>query len=169
MNCVIREIRLEDNPAISQVIHVVSAEFGLTGDSGFAVADPEVDHMYQAYSGTGAAYWVVEKQGEVLGGGGIAPLKGGNGQTAELQKMYFLPECRGLGLGYRITQLAITFAEQHGFEECYLETTANLKAAIRLYQSLGFETLRKPMGCTGHSACEISMLKKFEQPTTKNE
>lgn len=50
------------------------------------------------YSQPGHAYWVVEYEGEVVGGGGIAPLAGSESDICELQKMYFLPAIRGKGL-----------------------------------------------------------------------
>lgn len=51
----------------------VSAEYGLTADKGYTVADPNLDELYELYSQPGSAYWVVEQEGEVVGGGGVAP------------------------------------------------------------------------------------------------
>ena len=53
--------------------------------------------MYAAYQSEGAAYYVVELDGKVLGCGGFASLAGGDHLTCELRKMYFKPELRGLG------------------------------------------------------------------------
>ncbi|MEN1932865.1 GNAT family N-acetyltransferase [Escherichia coli] len=95
---VMRRLTLQDNPAIARVIRQVSAEYGLTADKGYTVADPNLDELYQVYSQPGHAYWVVEFDGEVVGGGGIAPLAGSESDICELQKMYFLPAIRGKGL-----------------------------------------------------------------------
>lgn len=95
---VMRRLTLQDNPAIARVIRQVSAEYGLTADKGYTVADPNLDELYQVYSQPGHAYWVVEYDGEVVGGGGIAPLTGSEADICELQKMYFLPAIRGKGL-----------------------------------------------------------------------
>lgn len=95
---VMRRLTLQDNPAIARVIRQVSAEYGLTADKGYTVADPNLDELYQVYSQPGHAYWVVEYEGEVVGGGGIAPLAGSESDICELQKMYFLPAIRGKGL-----------------------------------------------------------------------
>lgn len=95
---VMRRLTLQDNPAIARVIRQVSAEYGLTADKGYTVADPNLDKLYQVYSQHGHAYWVVEYEGEVVGGGGIAPLTGSEADICELQKMYFLPAIRGKGL-----------------------------------------------------------------------
>ena len=85
---VMRRLTQQDNPAIARVIRQVSAEYGLTADKGYTVADPNLDELYQVYSQPGHAYWVVEYDGEVVGGGGIAPLAGSESDICELQKMY---------------------------------------------------------------------------------
>ena len=84
---VMRRLTLQDNPAIARVIRQVSAEYGLTADKGYTVADPNLDELYQVYSQPGHAYWVVEYDGEVVGGGGIAPLTGSESDICELQKL----------------------------------------------------------------------------------
>ena len=98
----LRKLTVADNPAIAHVIRQVSAEYGLTADKGYTVADPNLDELYQVYSQPGHAYWVVEYEGEVVGGGGIAPLTGSESDICELQKMYFLPAIRGIGLAIKL-------------------------------------------------------------------
>ncbi|WP_323094218.1 GNAT family N-acetyltransferase, partial [Aeromonas hydrophila] len=83
---------------------------------------------------------------------------GEEGQVCELQKMYFMPSLRGLGLGRRLVLQALDEASALGYQRCYLETTAVLREATALYESLGFEHLPGPLGCTGHDACEICMV-----------
>lgn len=80
-----------------QVIRQVSAEYGLTADKGYTVADPNLDELYELYSQPGSAYWVVEQEGEVVGGGGVAPLACSEPDICELQKMYFMTSARGQG------------------------------------------------------------------------
>lgn len=155
--CIIRVASATDDAAIAQVIRDVSAEYGLTADKGYSVADPTLDCLSQIYSQAGAQYWVVEAEGRVVGGAGIAPLVN-NAGICELQKMYFMPEIRGKGLAKRLALLALDFARQAGYQSCYLETTAILKEALKLYEHLGFCYLNAPLGNTGHDACEIPML-----------
>ncbi len=156
----LRLITPKDNPSIANVIRQVSAEYGLTADKGYGVADPTLDDMYSVYEQQGAAYWVIEHQGEIVGGGGFAPLAG-EPNICELQKMYFLPQTRGHGFAKRIVALSIEQAKQLGYNQCYLETTECLKEAIGLYEKLGFEHLNAPLGQTGHDACEVVMLKSL--------
>lgn len=94
----LRRITAEDNAAIANVIRQVSAEYGLTADKGYTVADPNLDELFELYSQPGSAYWVVEQEGQVVGGGGIAPLAHSEPDICELQKMYFMTSARGQGL-----------------------------------------------------------------------
>lgn len=155
---VLRPLTKADNSQVADVIRKVSAEYGLTADKGYGVADPTLDDMYSVYDQQGAAYWVVEYQGEIVGGGGFAPLAG-EPNMCELQKMYFLPQTRGHGLAKRIVALSLQLAKQFGYQQCYLETTECLREAVGLYEKLGFEHLDAPLGQTGHDACEVVMLK----------
>ncbi|PQJ37782.1 MarR family transcriptional regulator [Vibrio campbellii] len=155
---VLRPLTKADNSQVADVIRKVSAEYGLTADKGYGVADPTLDDMYSVYHQQGAAYWVVEYQGEIVGGGGFAPLAG-EPNVCELQKMYFLPQTRGHGLAKRIVALSLQLAKQFGYQQCYLETTECLREAVGLYEKLGFEHLDAPLGQTGHDACEVVMLK----------
>ncbi len=100
-----------------------------------------------------------EVDGNIAGGGGVAPLSGGEASLCELQKMYFLPILRGKGLAKQLALQALEFARQQGFNRCYLETTASLTSAVGLYERLGFEHINGPMGNTGHVDCEVTMLK----------
>ncbi|WP_395356186.1 GNAT family N-acetyltransferase [Vibrio sp. D3] len=154
----LRPLTKADNPQVADVIRKVSAEYGLTADRGYGVADPTLDDMYSVYNQCGAAYWVIEHRGEIVGGGGFAPLAG-EPNVCELQKMYFLPQTRGHGLAKRIVALSLQLAKQFGYQQCYLETTECLREAVSLYEKLGFEHLDAPLGQTGHDACEVVMLK----------
>jgi putative acetyltransferase len=155
----LRQITAADNAAIAAVIRKVSAEYGLTADKGYTVADPNLDELFQVYSQPGAAYWVVEQHGLVVGGGGVAPLGCSEPDICELQKMYFLPTVRGKGMAKKLALIALDHAREQGFKHCYLETTAFLLEAIGLYEHLGFEHISEPLGCTGHVDCEVRMLK----------
>ncbi|WP_067706074.1 GNAT family N-acetyltransferase [Erwinia sp. ErVv1] len=157
----VRPIQAEDNPHIARVIREVSAEFGLTADKGFTVADPNLDHLYELYSQSDSAYWVIELEGRIVGGGGVAPLLCSEPGICELQKMYFMPAVRGMGQARELAMQAMDFARERGFTRCYLETTASLSRAVRLYEHLGFTHIDGPLGCTGHVDCEVRMLKSL--------
>ena len=76
--------------------------------------------------------------------------------------MYLSPEARGQGLGQALLEALLKKAKELDFTACYLESTENLKDALRLYEKNDFVQLKYPMGDTGHHACEIPMaLKKI--------
>lgn len=148
----IREIRKEDNPQIAAIIREVMTEFGASGE-GFSIHDEEVGQMYENYTTPKAKYYVVEKNDKILGGGGIAPLEGGNEEICELKKMYFLPEVRGKGMGREIIIRCLEAARSLGYKQCYIETVSQMEAANKLYQRAGFQKIKGPMGSTGHFGC----------------
>lgn len=151
--CALRPIRAEDDVAMAAVIRSVMPEFGACGD-GFAINDPEVDWMSRAYAAPLHAYFVLVRDGRVLGGAGVAPLAGGDAGTCELRKMYFLPEARGLGAGAAMMARCLDAARGFGFRQCYLETLTGMDAAMRLYERSGFRRIDAAMGTTGHGGCD---------------
>jgi putative acetyltransferase len=150
---VLRPITGADDAAMAQVIRTVMPEFGASGP-GFAINDPEVDHLSVAYPAPRAAFFVLLRDGSVVGGGGIAPLAGGDPDVCELRKMYFLGEVRGHGQGRRMLQHCIETARRLGYRRCYLETLTGMDAAQHLYVDAGFKALCGPLGATGHFACD---------------
>jgi putative acetyltransferase len=150
---VIRPIEPRDNAAVASVIRTVMPEFGADGP-GFAIHDAEVDGMHTSYTRPRSAYFVVERDGAVLGGGGVAQLEGGADDVCELRKMYFLPAARGIGAGAAMMQRCLDAARGFGFKRCYLETLTGMDAAQSLYRKHGFAQLDAPMGGTGHFSCD---------------
>ena len=157
-NFKIREIQPEDNQKIAKVIRKILIEFGVP-KVGTAYADKILDTLYEAYDTEKAIYYVVEKDGEIFGGAGIKQLDNFEGNVCELQKMYFLPETRGIGLGGKMMETCLQKAKEFGFEQCYLETLPYMEEARKLYRKVGFKDLDAPMGDTGHYSCNLWMLK----------
>jgi putative acetyltransferase len=149
---VLRPIEPRDDAAMAPIIRAVMTEFGACGE-GYSINDAEVDAMCAAYRAPRSAYFVYEQDGRVVGGGGVAPLTGGDGATCELRKMYFLPEARGRGLGAPMLVRCLDAAREFGFARCYLETLASMEAAQHLYLKHGFRPIPGPLGATGHHAC----------------
>ena len=149
----IRPITVDDNPSMAAIIRHVMPEFGADGP-GFAIHDAEVDHMFEAYHQPRSDYFVVVRDGQVIGGGGVAPLENGEPDVCELRKMYFMPAARGIGAGAAMMQRCLDAARGHGFARCYLETLTGMDAAQALYKRSGFRTISEPMGGTGHFSCD---------------
>lgn len=156
----IREIRREDNAPLEAVIKSCFPEFNIPL-KGTAFEDPETARMFESYQGDGDVYYVIANDEEVLGGGGVKHLKDFNGNICELQKMYFSPKIRGLGFGKKLFAKCLDAAKKIGYETCYIETASQLKAAIHIYESFGFEHLDAPLGNTGHYSCGVWMKKQL--------
>lgn len=156
----IRTIQQTDNVSIATVIRSVLIEHNVP-KVGTAYADVSLDSMFETYTAPTSCYFVVEKEGKIIGGAGISPLENEVATICELQKMYFLPEARGLGVGTAMMEKCLAFAQSVGFEKCYLETMPYMHAAQKLYLKYGFHYLDSPMGCTGHTSCPVWMLKEL--------
>jgi putative acetyltransferase len=115
--------------------------------------------MFEEYSKPKSIYYVVEKEGRIIGSAGVAQLENEAETICELQKMYFLPETRGLGIGSQMMAKCLQSAKDFGFEKCYLETMPFMLDAQKLYKKVGFEYICSPMGSTGHTSCPVWMLK----------
>ncbi|KAF2517385.1 GNAT family N-acetyltransferase [Flavobacterium foetidum] len=159
-NCTIRKIEKKDNEAVAQLIRSVFDEMGIP-KVGTAYEDPYLDLMFEEYNKPKSTYFVVDNEGDIVGCAGIAPLENGDPKICELQKMYFLPKTRGLGIGTKMMEKCLEKAREFGFEKCYIETMPFMHAAQKLYKKSGFEYLDAPLGCTGHSSCPVWMLKKL--------
>jgi len=155
---VIRPIQKQDNLQIAAVIRKVLIDLNVP-KVGTAYADPQLDFMFETYSKSRAIYYVIENQDLIIGGAGISQLENEAATICELQKMYFLPEARGLGLGFQMIQKCLQSAHDFGYQKCYLETMPYMEAAQQLYKKVGFEYICAPMGNTGHDSCPVWMLK----------
>lgn len=153
----IREIRPEDNQQVAKVVRQVLVEMGVP-KVGTAYEDKSLDDMYGYYDQPKMVYFVVEEEGKIIGCAGIGPLPG-EPEICELQKMYFLPEARGRGIGAAMMQTCLKYAKESGYKKCYLETLPYMEHARKLYARTGFEPLEGPMGNTGHYNCSVWMIK----------
>ena len=157
----IRLVRQSDNHVLAQMLREVLIEMNVPKE-GTAFADPELDAIYDAYPVEKANYWVVCLGNHIKGGAGIAPLHDGPSGYCELQKMYFLPDARGKGLGYQMIQKCLTKAKSYGYTDCYLETMPNMIDAQKLYKKWGFSYIDHHLGNTGHCSCPVWMIKSLQ-------
>lgn len=148
-----RPMQKRDNPQVARIIRDVMTEFQAVGE-GYSINDPEVDDMYGNYRDKRSCFYVIENQGRLVGCGGIAQLQGGDPDTCELRKMYFLPEARGIGLGRRLLLQLMDDARSLDYQKCYLETLDRMWGANELYRKNGFQLLSGALGATGHCSCD---------------
>ena len=157
---IIREIIESDNKELENILRSVMIEFKVP-KRGTALCDPELNKMSDAYNRSKSIYFIIERRGKIFGGAGIAPLKNSEENICELQKMYFLGDARGIGLGKKMIKKCIDIARRYKYDKCYIETMYNMKSAQKLYLSEGFIYIDKPLGNTGHSSCPVWMIKNL--------
>jgi len=156
----IRPISKEDNPMIATIIRSCLTEFG-ANKPGTVFYDKTTDHLFELFEENGAAYFIAEEEGKIVGGGGIFPSPGLPAGTCELVKMYLIPDARGTGIGATLMNNCMSKAKELGFVSMYIETLPELKKAISVYEKFGFSYLDKPLGNTGHFGCSVWMLKSL--------
>lgn len=157
---IIRLIEKKDNLQIAKVIRSVLENLNAP-KVGTAYADEALACMYETYQQPRSAYFVVVLHDTIIGGAGVAELDGFEAKVCELQKMYFLSEARGRGIGAQMMEFCIAKAREFGFEKVYLETLEYMTHAQKLYKQSGFEYIDGPMGNTGHYSCPVHMLKRL--------
>jgi putative acetyltransferase len=149
----------EHNAAIAKIIRAGLEEFK-ANKPGTVYFDASTDSLFELFAAnTKSKYFIALVNGDVVGGAGIFPTEGLPHDTCELVKMYLHKSVRGLGLGKKMIDHCISAAKQEGYNKMYLETLPELSKAVKVYESLGFNYLQQPMGNSGHSGCDIWMIR----------
>lgn len=160
MNVKFRKIEKDDNVALAAVIRSVLKEHGVD-KPGTVYTDPTTDALFELFQLPGSIYWIATVGDNIVGGCGIFPTIGLPEKYAELVKLYVSTSERGKGIGYQLMEVCFQSAKELGYEKLYLETLPELSKAVGLYKQLGFESLTKPLGESGHFACDLWMVKEL--------
>lgn len=162
MKIKVRAIEESDGLQMKEIIVSSLKSLEIIGE-GCTSEDKELNDLSSSFSGEDKKYCVVvdEGNGEVLGGGGFARLKGTDLKQGicEFQKFYFKEKIQGRGLGKKLLSCLIDRARNAGYKIAYLETHHKMEKAIKLYEKHGFKYLEKPMGNTGHYQRSFCMCK----------
>ncbi|MBX3242077.1 MAG: GNAT family N-acetyltransferase [Chitinophagaceae bacterium] len=156
----IREIQPGDNKAVADMIRAVFEEHRAPRE-GTVYSDPATDDLYSLFRQARSVCWVATYGNRVTGCCGIYPTPGLPGHCAELVKFYLSKEARGRGTGKALMEKSIESARNMGYTELYIESMPAFSNAVRIYEKIGFEMLDHPLGASGHTSCNIWMLKKL--------
>ena len=154
----IRKIEPTDNVALAKIIRDALTEFK-ANKPGTVYFDDSTDHLYELFQQEKGIYNVAIDNDKILGGGGIVHTTGLAMDTCELVKLYLSPAARGKGIGRALMQKCLEEAKNAGYKKVYLETMPELISAIPLYEQFGFTYLTGALGNSGHSGCDIWMIK----------
>jgi DNA-binding MarR family transcriptional regulator/GNAT superfamily N-acetyltransferase len=83
--------------------------------------------------------WIAEKDGARVGAVFVAKA---SDKIAKLRLLHVEPEARGLGIGKRLVEECVRFAQQAGYSKLTLWTQSILHAARHLYKQAGFQVVR---------------------------
>ena len=105
-----------------------------------AQSPPEACHVLPAHGlhAPGIAFWTLREHGRLLGVGALKALAPDHG---EVKSMRTAPDALGRGVGRAMLHHLVAEARRRGWTRLSLETgsTADFAAALRLYESEGFE------------------------------
>ena len=156
----IRKVNKEDNALLAKMIRKVFDEYNAP-QKGTVYSDPTTDNLFELFQVEKSLLWVAEIDSEIVGCCGIYPTKGLPKNCVELVKFYLSAKSRGKGIGKILMEKSIESARALGYSELYLESLPEFSKAISIYEKQGFLKLDQPLGESGHTTCNIWMLKKL--------
>ena len=156
----VRNIVSKDNAAMAKIIRDSLEEFN-AAKPGTVYFDEITDRLSDVFSTPRSAYYVMDVNGELAGGGGFYPTEGLPTDTCELVKMYVSKKFRGNGYGQMLLEKSMQQAKKAGFTKMYIESMPELSNALGMYEKNGFEYISHSLGNSGHTCCDIFMIKKL--------
>jgi ribosomal protein S18 acetylase RimI-like enzyme len=105
----------------------------------FQSFDKEVQNLPGEYAPPHGRLFLCRVDGAAAGCIALKPLSAG---ICEMKRLYVRPQHRGMRLGQTLVRRIIEEARQVGYTAMRLDTIAGkMEAAIKLYQSLGFQEI----------------------------
>ena len=161
-NYIIRKVTEKDNAPLAKIIKSVFEEHDAP-KIGTVYSDPTTNNLFELFRTPRSILWVAEMNGVVAGCCGIYPTPGLLKDCAELVKFYLSSSARGVGIGRELMEKSIASAIEMGYRSLYIESLPQYSRAISIYEKQGFKLLGAPLGESGHSTCNVWMLKELNR------
>ncbi len=149
-----------DNELLAKLIREVFDEYNAP-HACTVYTDPTTDDLYALFQKNQSLLWVAELDEEIIGCCGIYATEGLSADCAELAKFYLLNEVRGKGIGKKLMQQCFQSAKEMGYKKLYIESLPEFSMAVSMYEKYGFVRIDKPLGNSGHTSCNIWMIKEL--------
>lgn len=130
---VVGPARNEDVPGVIALIGRVFAEYGFVWSPATEV--PDLLDFPAHYAPPRGAFFVVRRDGRIVGSVGIERL---DGDTAELHRLYLDADLRGRGLGQMLVDEVIAWCRAQAVSRLVLWSDTRFVRAHRLYTRMGF-------------------------------
>jgi ribosomal protein S18 acetylase RimI-like enzyme len=143
----LREYRPADRERVLAVHEAALRDEGVYVEG---APEPDLEDIVAAYPDQGGVSLVSTVDGRVVGTGAVRPAQGYiteyldvDADTTEVKRMRVAPTHQGRGHGRRIYDELERRARDRGFGELVLDAMSTLEAARGLYESEGFELVRR--------------------------
>jgi putative acetyltransferase len=154
----IRPIHPEEVPAARRMI--ITVAYGIFGWEGaleeciryFEASGKfaDMDNVELHYFQNNGQFLVATDGDQIVGSGALRKL---DLETAELKRMWLLPEFHGKGIGYTLFSRLRDFAHSQGYQRIRLQTSPEQTRALAFYRRLGF----REIPCYNDDLDEVSM------------
>ena len=126
----------------------------LVGNDLYERADDKQLDDPEGIVANGGEIYIAKFDSQVVGTAALIPL---DAHEVELAKVSVDSEAQGRGIGRALTTHCIERARARGFHSVVLTTSSKLVAAIRLYESLGFEHMPIPEW-SAYATADVAMV-----------
>ena len=107
-------------------------------DLSFQNIEHELSNFSSMYVAPNGLFLLAWYNGKLAGGVGFRKF---DTKVCEMKRLFVYEQFRGMGLGKSLCVELIKKAKKFGYEKMRLDTLGRMKAAIKLYKTLGFKEI----------------------------